>query len=129
MGAVIGHTRAERVQVATRLFESIDDDELGDDPAAAETAWAEEIQRRVEQIRNGMVATPALQEVLAELEERFDAEAAYEATSDVHADEEPAEVERAWAEEIERRIEEVRAETERTYAAEDVMAALRARFG
>jgi putative addiction module component (TIGR02574 family) len=44
-------------------------------------------------------------------------------------DEDPAEVEAAWAEEIERRVEEIRDGTVQTIPADVVMAELRARFG
>ncbi|HVH13498.1 MAG TPA: addiction module protein [Longimicrobium sp.] len=45
--------------------------EESDDLDAVESAWAEEIARRVEEIRNGTAVTYSLEEVLAELRERF----------------------------------------------------------
>lgn len=45
------------------------------------------------------------------------------------SDEDPAEVEAAWAEEIRQRVEEIRNGTAETYSAEEVMADLRARYG
>jgi hypothetical protein len=41
------------------------------DPADVEAAWAEEIKRRVDEIRNGTAETYALEDVLAEMEKRY----------------------------------------------------------
>jgi putative addiction module component (TIGR02574 family) len=39
----------QRIELAEALFESVDDE----DPAALESAWAEEIKRRVEEVNSG----------------------------------------------------------------------------
>lgn len=100
-------------------------DTVMESAAAIQAEWDEDIRLRVEQIRNG-TAGPDLQEVIAELD-RCDAE-----FGDLAADDEDgdlADLEAAWSNEIEERLREIRDGTVRTYAAEDVMAALRARFG
>jgi hypothetical protein len=85
--------------------------------ADAEAAWAEEIKRRVDEIRNGTAETYALEDVLAEMEECY-------STSDDDLDEDPAAVEAAWAEEIKRRVEELDAGGE-TIPGEEVFARVR----
>lgn len=45
--------------------------EASDDLDAVESAWAAEIERRVEEIRNGTAVTYALEDVLAEMKARF----------------------------------------------------------
>ncbi|HEY0015896.1 MAG TPA: addiction module protein [Longimicrobium sp.] len=59
------------------------------------------------------------------------AQALYEsvAAEEDDEDEDPAEGEAAWAEEIKQRIEEIRNGTVETIPAEEVMAEMRARFG
>lgn len=102
------------------------DDEEYEDLAEAEAAWDAEITRRVQQIRSG-TALFDFSGVLAELERL---EAGMLAPPDELEDgADPAEIEAAWADEIKRRVEEIRDGTAETYAAEDVMAALRLRFG
>jgi hypothetical protein len=44
-------------------------------------------------------------------------------------DEDPAEVEAAWSEEIKRRVDEIHDGTAKTYDADDVMTTMRLRFG
>jgi hypothetical protein len=100
---------------------------LGEDPEAVAAAWDEAIQRRVEGIRNGTGHWPELEEVLAELD-RCEAEFMDDSDED-DDDDDPAEVEAAWASEIQRRVDEIRGGTAKTYAAEDVIAAMRLRFG
>lgn len=60
----------ERSTVARLLYESIaeEDDE---DPAEVEAAWAEEIKRRVDEIRSGAVEGIDADEVMAELRARY----------------------------------------------------------
>lgn len=94
-------------------------------PVAFEAAWAEAIERRVAGIRNGTGHWPELEEVLAELD-RCEADPADEGDD---GDDDPAKVEAAWAAEIQRRVDEIRSGEAQTYAAEDVIAALRLRFG
>lgn len=55
----------QRVELAHELFESVDDDELDEDPAAVEAAWAEEIRRRVDDLDAGRVETVPSSEVFA----------------------------------------------------------------
>lgn len=63
--------RHERAEIAYELLDTAAEDELDDDPADVEAAWADEIKRRVDEIRNGTVETHALEDVLAEMEERY----------------------------------------------------------
>jgi putative addiction module component (TIGR02574 family) len=65
-------------------------------------------------------------------EKRNIARALYENFADEEAedeDEDPAEVEAAWAEEIKRRVEEIQNGTVETIPADEVFAEMRARFG
>lgn len=99
-----------------------------EDLLAAKAEWAEEIRRRVNQIRSG-TAGRDLQEVMAELDR---CEAEFDGRLMDDADEDPddsTEVAAAWEDEIGERLKEIREGTITTYAAEDVMAALWARFG
>ena len=57
--------RAERARLAERLIASLDED------AAIEQAWAEEIRRRVEELRTGRVQPIPGEQVFAELEDLF----------------------------------------------------------
>lgn len=98
----------------------------GEDPGDVAAAFAEAVERRVDGIRNGTGHWPELEEVLAELD-RCEAELTDDA--DDADDEDPAEIEAAWALEIQRRVDEVRSGEAKTYAAEDVIAAMRLRFG
>jgi putative addiction module component (TIGR02574 family) len=52
----------DRTELAYELLDSTADDEA---------AWAEEIKRRVDEIRNGTAETYALEDVLAEMEKRY----------------------------------------------------------
>jgi putative addiction module component (TIGR02574 family) len=62
----------EQEKIARALYENLADEEDEDeDPAEVEAAWAEEIQRRVEEIRNGTVETIPADEVFAEMRARF----------------------------------------------------------
>ncbi len=53
------------------LVDCVATNELDEDPAEVEAAWAEEIKRRVDEIRNGTAETYALEDVLAEMEARY----------------------------------------------------------
>ena len=56
---------AERARLATDLISSLDD--LGDvDQDAVDAAWAEEVRRRMQGLRNGTVKTVSAEEVLKE---------------------------------------------------------------
>jgi putative addiction module component (TIGR02574 family) len=57
----------QRIELAEALFDSVDEE----DPAALEAAWGEEIQQRIEEIRNGTVETIPADEVMAEMRARF----------------------------------------------------------
>jgi putative addiction module component (TIGR02574 family) len=62
----------EKERIARALYENLaDEEEEDEDPAEVEAAWAEEIQRRVEEIRNGTVETIPADEVMAELGARY----------------------------------------------------------
>jgi hypothetical protein len=99
-----------------------------EDVAEFKAGWETAIQARVDGIRNGTGHWPELKELLAEQDRRVESLAS-ELYEEDDEDGDPAEVEVAWAEEIQRRVEEIRAGTAKTYAAEDVFAALRLRFG
>lgn len=61
----------QQEKIARALYENLADEEDEDeDPAEVEAAWAEEIQRRVEEIRNGTVETIPADEVFAEMRAR-----------------------------------------------------------
>lgn len=59
----------DRMVLAHEMPGVIDDD--GADPAATEAAWAEEIAWRVQEIRDGTAELYDLEDVLAEMEERY----------------------------------------------------------
>lgn len=99
-----------------------------EDVAEFEAGWKAAVQARVDGIRNGTGDWSELKEVLAELDQ-LEAELADEALDDPDEDADLAEHEQEWAAEIERRVNEIRDGTAKTYAAEDVVAALRLRFG
>jgi hypothetical protein len=125
---VDAHPHPERL--VEELAEKMRDD-TDDDLADVTLAWERDIRQRVNGIRNGTGHWPVVEELLAEMDQ-FEAELDAEDLDDGDDDDEdadPAEVEAAWAEEIQRRVEEVRSGTAKTYAAEDVFAALRLRFG
>lgn len=107
------------------LHEHLQDEEC---LAELEAAWRASIQARVDGIRSGTGNWRELKEVLAELD-RIQAELVEEDPDDGAEDDDPVEVEAAWAAEIERRVNEIRNGTAKTYAAEDVIAAMRLRFG
>lgn len=58
--------------LAQEMLDCVDDEDA--DPAATEAAWAEEIERRVREIRDGTAELYDLEDVLAEMEERYEAE-------------------------------------------------------
>ena len=61
----------DATDLAYELVDTVATDEFGDDPAEVEAMWAEEIKRRVDEIRDGTAETYALEDVLAEMEERY----------------------------------------------------------
>jgi putative addiction module component (TIGR02574 family) len=61
----------DQTELTYELLDSLADDEADEDPTEVEAAWAEEIKRRVDEIRNGTAETYALEDVLAEMEERY----------------------------------------------------------
>lgn len=110
------------MQLPVEMLDAVSDE----DPANVEAELAEAIERRADGIRNGTGHWPELEEVLAELDL---CEAELMDDADDADDEDPAEVEAAWALEIQRRVDEIRSGKAKTYAAEDVIAAMRLRFG
>lgn len=58
--------------LAHEMPDRVDDDDA--DGAATEAAWAEEIERRVREVRDGTAELYDLEDVLAEMEERYEAE-------------------------------------------------------
>lgn len=108
--------------------ESVEYERADTDVARPQETWAEQIDRRVHDIRSG-TARRELREVLAELD-RYEAELGEMELDELDCEpDDLAELESAWADEIQTRIQEIEEGTVPTYAAEDVMAALRARFG
>lgn len=64
----------EQERIARTLYENLADEgeeDEDEDPAEVEAAWAEEIKRRVDEIRNGTVETIPADEVFAEMRARF----------------------------------------------------------
>jgi putative addiction module component (TIGR02574 family) len=61
----------QRIELGEALFASVDSEDEDEDPAEVEAAWAEEIKRRVDEIRNGTVETYDAEEVMAELRARY----------------------------------------------------------
>lgn len=57
--------RPERARLAERLIASLDED------AAVEQAWADEIERRVAELRSGVVKPIPGEQVFEELEDLF----------------------------------------------------------
>lgn len=62
-------SREDQAVLAHEMPDCVDDDDA--DPVGTEAAWAEEIRRRVEEIRNGTAELYDLEDVLAEMEERY----------------------------------------------------------
>lgn len=107
-----------------------EDELVAEDEVEFESTMRAEIRRRVDAARAGNVSAE-LQEVLDEMDRiRLEpSEDPHEMDEDEDEDMDPAELEAAWAEEISRRVEEIRSGTVKTYAAEDVIAALELRYG
>ncbi len=59
-------SQAERADLAYYLLTSLEPEEEG-----AEEVWQEEIGRRVEEIRSGLAVGRPVEEMLAELQERY----------------------------------------------------------
>jgi putative addiction module component (TIGR02574 family) len=60
----------EQERIARALYENLaDEDDC--DPAEVEAAWAQEIERRVEEIRNGTVELIPADEFMADLRARY----------------------------------------------------------
>jgi putative addiction module component (TIGR02574 family) len=55
----------ERAEIAYELLDSVSDEEMDDDPAEAESAWASEIQRRIDEYDAGLVEAVPAEEVFA----------------------------------------------------------------
>jgi putative addiction module component (TIGR02574 family) len=60
----------EQERIARALYENLADQDE-EDPAEVEAAWAEEIERRLEEIRNGTVELVPADELMAELRARY----------------------------------------------------------
>lgn len=60
----------ERARLARRLIASLDDDK-DEDPVVVEAAWAEEIEHRVREYRDGRVHSLWAEDVLAEARDRL----------------------------------------------------------
>lgn len=104
----------ERIDIAYALLESVSEGEHD----VRQVATVSRVER--------------LLEVARELSPHDRADLAHvllDSVDDEDADDEPADVTAEWADEIERRVAEIRAGTAVTYAAAEVMAELRARFG
>lgn len=59
----------ERAQLIRRLIASLDEDS-GEDPAAVEHAWEEEIRRRLAEVESGTAELIPAEDVFAELRSR-----------------------------------------------------------
>jgi putative addiction module component (TIGR02574 family) len=57
--------RHERAELAYELLDSVSDDELDEDPAEVEAAWALEIKRRIDEYDAGLVESIPAEEVFA----------------------------------------------------------------
>lgn len=57
--------RHERVEIAYELLDSVSDDDLDEDPAEVEAAWALEIKRRIDEYDAGLVEAIPGDEVFA----------------------------------------------------------------
>ncbi|HLM69391.1 MAG TPA: addiction module protein [Longimicrobium sp.] len=57
--------RHERAEIAYELLDSVSDDELDEDPAEVEAAWAAEIKRRIDEYDAGLVEAIPAEEVFA----------------------------------------------------------------
>ena len=68
---VLVHDLDEPVDADGQMDFDVLDGEPDDDPAEVEAAWAEEIRRRIEEIRNGTAELYDLEDVLAEMKERY----------------------------------------------------------
>ncbi len=140
----------QRIELGETLIDSVDEE----DPSALETAWAAEMKRRAEEIDSGeaemaptgvvlahararveQVASAPGAQVLAQalqlpIQQRIElGQALFASVDSEDEDEDPEEVEAAWAEEIKRRVEEIRDGSAETIPAEEVFAEMRARFG
>ena len=62
--------REERAKLALQLIVSLDDDEASEHPADVETAWSEEIHRRVAELEAGTAELIPAEQVFAELRNR-----------------------------------------------------------
>lgn len=62
----------QRTELAYEVLDGMAEEDLEEEDAAeVEAAWADEIKRRVDEIRNGTAETYPLEDVLAEMEERY----------------------------------------------------------
>lgn len=61
----------QRTELAYEVLDGMEEEGLEEDAAEVEAAWADEIMRRVDEIRNGTAETHPLEDVLAEMEERY----------------------------------------------------------
>lgn len=69
-GEAMRLSAAERARLARELIESLDD--LADiDQAAVDAAWADEVRRRVQELRAGNVEALSGRQVMEELRQRF----------------------------------------------------------
>lgn len=57
--------RYERAEIAYELLDSVSDEDLDEDPAEVEAAWADEIKRRVDEYDAGLVEAITAEDVFA----------------------------------------------------------------
>jgi putative addiction module component (TIGR02574 family) len=55
----------ERAELAYELLDSVSDDDLDDDPAEVEAAWAPELKRRIDEYDAGLVESIPAEDVFA----------------------------------------------------------------
>lgn len=103
----------ERVEIAYELLNSVDPALVEEYDAELDAKFAEEIERRVNEIRDGTAVTYAAEDVFNELRALFPGEDA------------PAE-HRAWAEEMRRRMDEQDAGVSGAISMDEVFAEVRA---
>lgn len=109
----------ERIELSYELLDSVDPELIDAYDAEGEAEWAAEIERRVEEIRNGTAVTYPAEDVFSVLHALFsDGE-----LDDEHDD--TAVVEAAWEAEIKRRIDALDAGLMRTIPTDLVFAKAR----
>ena len=61
----------DRLELAETLFDSVDEEDSEEEPAAIDSAWAEEIKRRVEEFDAGTAESSPIADVFARVRARL----------------------------------------------------------